>query len=263
MKLHRLALALTIFFSLSGSQTDNPSPLSFLEDAVIIPSSSCAYEDFEFITDEDVAESLNPENDCNIASYNLSLKQWVKEKPTMLQKNQEPAFRIWLEMIERYYAGREKKDIRIIEIGSGSGRNADFLEAKGFCVERTDAAEKFIELQKTKGCDAQLFNVLKDDFKQSYGMIIAPCILNQIPHKDWKPVLEKIKKCLLKKDGALALSLKYHTTGLSEEKIINEGNTFYFYYKSREEICDFLKEMNFTICMQCEVEKKCIGFILR
>ncbi len=297
MKIGKLVLVINIF-SLSGSEKNNPSHLFLLKDAVIIPSSSSDYEDyedfefidkdvskshhleedFEFIDediskshhleedfefiDEDISKSHHLKNDSNITSYNKSIETWIKEKPTILQKNQEPDFKIWLEMIEKYYGGRKKEKISIIEVGSGSGENADFLETKGFQIERTDAAEKFVELQKTKGSNAQVFNVLKNEFKQCYGMIILPCILNEIPQKHWKPVLEKVKNYLVKNDGALALSLRYSPTGSSEEMVTKNGNDFNFYYKSREEIFDFLKETNFTICMQCETEKL-IGFVLR
>ncbi len=39
----------------------------------------------------------------------------------------------------------------VLEIGSGPGRDADYLEALGVPVDRTDAAEPFLDIQAERG----------------------------------------------------------------------------------------------------------------
>src|SRR5688500_9916982 len=51
---------------------------------------------------------------------------------------------------------------RVLEIGSGPGWDADFLESLGLDVHRTDAAAAFCDLQAERGKRCDLLDVLVD-----------------------------------------------------------------------------------------------------
>jgi len=65
----------------------------------------------------------------------------------------------------------------ILELGTGHGRDATYMEDKGFVVDRTDAARSFIEYLKTQGKTARLLNALTDDFGGPCDMVYASAVL--------------------------------------------------------------------------------------
>ena len=52
---------------------------------------------------------------------------------------------------------------RVLEIGSGPGRDAAALEAAGLRVRRTDITPAFVELLRADGYDADVLDPLTDD----------------------------------------------------------------------------------------------------
>ena len=52
---------------------------------------------------------------------------------------------------------------RVLEIGSGGGRDALAFEQRGVSIRRTDIAKGFVDLLRNDGFDADLLNPLTDD----------------------------------------------------------------------------------------------------
>jgi SAM-dependent methyltransferase len=52
---------------------------------------------------------------------------------------------------------------RVLEIGSGGGRDALELEDRGISVRRTDISKGFVEMLRASGCEADLLDPLTDD----------------------------------------------------------------------------------------------------
>jgi SAM-dependent methyltransferase len=52
---------------------------------------------------------------------------------------------------------------RVLEIGSGGGRDAQALEAHGLRVRRTDITPAFVDLLRESGVDAEVLDPLRDD----------------------------------------------------------------------------------------------------
>jgi 2-polyprenyl-3-methyl-5-hydroxy-6-metoxy-1,4-benzoquinol methylase len=109
---------------------------------------------------------------------------------------------------------------RILEIGSGPGWEADFLETLGISVRRTDATRKFLEIQAARGKKGDLLNVITDNLGGPYDGIVAMCVLIHVPRDQIDHVLAKIAQAL-RSDGAFLVSMrdgdgetdgKYHTT---------------------------------------------------
>lgn len=55
-----------------------------------------------------------------------------------------------------------KKDASILEIGTGPGRDADYIESLGYSVTRSDAVESFIEYNKSKNKNIIKLNLYED-----------------------------------------------------------------------------------------------------
>lgn len=80
----------------------------------------------------------------------------------------------------------------VLEIGSGSGRDADFVESLGGIVKRTDAAQAFLDLQAERGKKGELLNVVTDALGGPYSAILAMAVLIHVDRALVAPVLRKV-----------------------------------------------------------------------
>ncbi|HEU4662680.1 MAG TPA: methyltransferase domain-containing protein [Dokdonella sp.] len=85
---------------------------------------------------------------------------------------------------------------RVLEIGSGPGWDADFLEALGVAVERTDAAASFRELQAARGHAVAPLDIVEDALPGPYHAIVALCVLQHVEREQLDDVLRKIAGAL-------------------------------------------------------------------
>jgi SAM-dependent methyltransferase len=95
----------------------------------------------------------------------------------------------------------------ILEIGSGPGRDADFLESLGAVVRRTDATRRFLELQAERGKHGDLLNVLTDELGGPYRGVLALCVLIHIERQHIDGVLGRIAAAL-EPGGAFLVSMR-------------------------------------------------------
>lgn len=107
----------------------------------------------------------------------------------------------------------------VLEVGSGPGRDADFLETLGVRVRRTDATRRFLELQAARGKQGDLLNVITDDLGGPYDAVVGLCVLIHVPRDEIDHVLSKIATSLRPgapflvsmRDGDGETGGKYHT----------------------------------------------------
>lgn len=84
----------------------------------------------------------------------------------------------------------------VLEVGSGTGRDADFIESLGATVRRTDATQAFLDLQAERGKHGERLNLLTDPLGGPYHAILAICVLIHIERGATDRVLRKIRKAL-------------------------------------------------------------------
>jgi SAM-dependent methyltransferase len=117
---------------------------------------------------------------------------------------------------------------RILEVGSGPGRDADFLETLGVQVRRTDATRAFLALQAERGKRGELLDLLTDDLGGPYDGVLAMCVLIHIDRSHLDLVLGKIATAL-RPAGAFLVSVRegtgestgdYHTTYWRREDFV-------------------------------------------
>ena len=95
------------------------------------------------------------------------------------------------ELVARVPAGG-----RVLELGSGTGRDADFVESLGVQVRRTDVTQGFIDLQAARGHRVDRLDVLRDDLGGPYDGIFAMCVLLHVTAEATDLVLDKIAGAL-------------------------------------------------------------------
>ena len=79
------------------------------------------------------------------------------------------------------------------EVGSGTGRDADFVESLGGKVRRTDATQAFLDLQAERGKKGERLNLLTDRLGGPYDAILAICVLIHVERAATDRVLRKIR----------------------------------------------------------------------
>lgn len=109
--------------------------------------------------------------------------------------------------ILRRLAGMVGDGATILEVGSGPGRDADFLETLGVTVRRTDATRRFLELQAARGKRGERLDVITDALGGPYDATVAFCVLIHVPRDQIDPVLAKIAASL-RPGGAFLVSLR-------------------------------------------------------
>ena len=101
---------------------------------------------------------------------------------------------------------------RVLEIGSGPGRDALALEAAGLRVRRTDVTPGFVELLESQGHRADLLDPLTDDLldpadPRQYDAVWANACLLHVARPDLPVVLSRLAAAT-RPGGLFQLSLK-------------------------------------------------------
>lgn len=94
---------------------------------------------------------------------------------------------------------------RVLEIGSGPGWDADFLETLGIDVHRTDAATAFCDVQAERGKRCDPLDVLADPIDGPYSGIVMLCVLQHFERRQLDAVLRKLAGALCAGGGLLLM----------------------------------------------------------
>lgn len=97
---------------------------------------------------------------------------------------------------------------QVLEVGSGAGVDADFLEdVMGRRVRRTDATAAFLRIQAERGKRAELLNVMTDPLDGPYAAIVALCVLIHVPADALPEILRRMHAALVD-GGGLLISMR-------------------------------------------------------
>ena len=107
-------------------------------------------------------------------------------------------------------AARLGPGARVLEIGSGGGRDALALEELGLVVRRTDITPGFVELLRSRGHSCDLVDPLVDDLRSpdgAYDAVWANASLLHVDRADLPTVLGRLV-AVTRAGGLLRASLK-------------------------------------------------------
>jgi SAM-dependent methyltransferase len=99
---------------------------------------------------------------------------------------------------------------RVLELGSGPGLEADYLEQRGLTVDRTDASPAFVERLRRAGHSARLLDVRSGELGELGGpfdAVLAHAVLLHLARDDMEQAL---RACLAatRAGGVLAFTVK-------------------------------------------------------
>ena len=95
----------------------------------------------------------------------------------------------------------------ILEIGSGPGRDADYLEQRGLRVTRSDATPAFVGRLRAAGHDARLLDVRSDDLGGPYDGVLANAVLLHLSREQFRAAMHRLRQAVTT-GGLLAVTLK-------------------------------------------------------
>lgn len=95
----------------------------------------------------------------------------------------------------------------VLELGSGPGWDAAYLESRGPRVVRTDAVNAFVDLLLAAGHPARLLDVRVDDFGGPYDAVMANAVLLHLSREQFVDVLGRAR-CAVAHHGVLAFTVK-------------------------------------------------------
>jgi len=135
-------------------------------------------------------------------------------------------------------------DAKILEIGSGVGRDALYVQSLGYRVQCSDALPHFVNYMRSKGLDAIPLNILTDNIAHNYDLIFSNAVLLHCTPRDMEEVLYKIFHALNDK-GRFSFTLK---AGEGEEwsnKRLKEAMRYFCFWQEAP-IRHLLTQVGFT-----------------
>ena len=152
-------------------------------------------------------DARESDNRRTIASYEGCASDYAQATTPKLGSDDRRALQNFLEALPP--AGR------VLEIGSGPGWDADWLEDHGVDLRRTDAATAFVAIQKARGASAGLLDVVTDDLGGPYAGVIALYVFQHVDRWRLPDVLAKISQAIIE-GGVFLFSLREGRSDLIE-----------------------------------------------
>lgn len=174
-------------------------------------------------------------NEETLLTYEQGFETYIAKTPEKVTGE----FKHWLD----FALSELPLNARILEIGSGSGRDANYMRSLGYAPNCTDAVEGFVNHLRKQGFKAHLLNALTDNLPQTYDLILANAVLLHFTRPETQEVLRKISSALTGK-GRFAFTVKEgREEKWSEEKL---GGKRYFCFWTTDEITPLLKAAGFS-----------------
>lgn len=159
-----------------------------------------------------------------IHTYNQRAKEYDDQTVDFWQKFPRTFFDKFAELAQG----------KILDIGSGPGRDGLLLKDRGLEVICLDASEAMIELCRKKGLESIVGDFLSIPFENnSFSGVWAYTSLLHIPKKDFLKAINEVRR-VLKDGGTLGLGLIEGNTEEYRESLGINMPRWFSYYKKNE-----------------------------
>jgi SAM-dependent methyltransferase len=136
--------------------------------------------------------------DRTLAAYQDGVDQYLAGSPTDVSE-QVAAL---LEEVVASVPGGE-----VLELGTGPGREAQYLEHRGLRVQRTDATPAFVGRLRRAGHQARLLDVRSGELGGPFDAVLANAVLLHLDRSDLEHALRACHAAT-RPNGVFALTLK-------------------------------------------------------
>ena len=179
---------------------------------------------------------MNVTNEDTIKAYDGDVKAYYNLSPQKVSSH----VKSWLDEALRDFP----KTASLFEVGSGTGKDANYIESLGYKITMSDASMAFVEFLKKNNKSAWHFNVIKDEFDDKYDLIIADAVLLHFTESELMKVLNKLNAAL-KKSGRLAFTVKRVDGDFTEKEKL--GNVRYFHLWQPDDLKIMLNAAGFVV----------------
>jgi SAM-dependent methyltransferase len=132
--------------------------------------------------------SATDKNAVTLRSYEDHAQEFIAGTPNDMIGDTK----IWVDSL----LGMLSKSARILELGSGFGRDAAYMREKGYHPELTDGAQAFVDLLRSQAQPAQRLNIVTDDLGGGYDLVFANAVFEHVPPLTLRLVLDKVNSAL-------------------------------------------------------------------
>lgn len=175
------------------------------------------------------------DNSITLQSYQHNTQAYIDVIPPL-----DGAFKAWIDDSLSLIP----KHGKILEIGSGAGRDAAYIKDQGFDIECSDAVPNFVQILQQKGLKTRTLNVLTDSIDATYDMVLAVAVLLHFSPEETTGIVKKIHAALNEK-GIFALRVKKGDgAAWINDKL---GEPRYFYYWQPKALEALLAGCGFTV----------------
>lgn len=188
-------------------------------------------------------ESLLSRKDFNYHQYDDNYEQYLASNADGHIGGNDPRTRV------SYVSKYATKGVRVFEIGSGGGKDAEALVHVGYNVTASDYLEKFVDAAKNKGLKAILFDAKKDILPEAYDMVYANAVFVHFSPLELRDFLTRIKPQLV---GPQVVFMTVIQGEGHERSARSRGFERDFYYYNVDSLEKILEESGYVI-LDCDV----------
>ncbi len=161
---------------------------------------------------------------------------------------------IWLERALAWLS----TNARILEIGSGTGRDASYMADRGYKVQCSDATDGFLEMIQARGLSTRKLNILTDGIEETQDLVLANAVLLHVDREQFKVAVQKVHDAL-DYSGRFAFTLvKGEGERWTDHKL---GEPRYFCYWHEDTVGDILLDAGFSEYEYFEDETGWLSFV--
>jgi len=133
---------------------------------------------------------------------------------------------------------------RLLELGSGPGWDAAYLERLGLVVQRSDVTPAFVELMRADGHDARILDARTDDLGGPWNGVLANAVLLHLSRSEFSAVVARVANAV-RPGGLFAFTLKEGDgEAWTETKLDLPG---WFVYWREPELRSVLEDAGWTV----------------
>lgn len=179
---------------------------------------------------------MSEENIRTLETYNQATDAYIGGTVSVTDGMQK----LW---IDRIFEG-VPKSARVLEIGSATGRDAQYITSLGYKVDLSDASDGFVQHLRKAGHPAKYLNIVEKPPNGQYDMILAIAVFVHFTRADIELAMLNLAGALAP-DGRLVFSVipgqgeKWTTAKMGKER--------YFNYWSEGDIVEIVEAAGLTL----------------
>ena len=168
--------------------------------------------------------------------------------------------------IDETFALVEKENPKVLEIGCGNGRDAEYILEKTNDYLGTDISEELIKLarEKVPQAEFEVADVTSFEFPAGLDIVFAFASLIHVTKEEFSIILHKLSAAL-DDGGVIRISLKYNDHYIEVDQQDEFGDRTYYHYSEQDirELAQNFKVLKMEVIGKSGTDAKWIEVLLQ